>query len=68
MCLHYADLRSRFADVTNRRVADATPTSAKAPGCNASTDRRLPIEGEMVYRDVLRAGGLLGLTVKEMFR
>lgn len=68
MCLHYADVRSTFADVTNRRVADATPTYVKAPGRTAPQDRHLAITGEMVFRDVLRAGGLLGLTSKEMFR
>lgn len=67
-CLHYADLRSRFAHVMNRRDAEASTPNAQAPGREVSVERHTRVTGDMVFRDVLRAGGLFGLTPKEMFR
>lgn len=67
-CLHYADLRSRFAYVMNRRDANASAPNAQAPGREETAERPTRVTGDMVFRDVLRAGGLFGLTVKEMIR
>lgn len=67
MRLRSANVRSNVANMTNRRAAQAYAPTAKTPGHIASTTPALPT-AQATVRDVVLAGGLSRLTVKEMFQ
>lgn len=53
--------------MSQRRAPQASKPLAKTPGRAASSNRPL-LSKQMTFRDVVLAGGLSRLTVKEMFQ